>query len=355
MMKRASRGYLFAGAGYGKARDGSALRGGLFRIDRADGSVTEVTAGLPPLAEARAFAIAPGDPDHVFAGTQDGPYRSQDAGGHWERMNFPVRNAQIWSLVFHPARPDVMFAGAAPVAIYRSDDAGRSWRHLDGVVSPEHCPMRFPTRVTGIALDRARPDDIFAALEVSGVIVSRDGGQTWADVSAPLIKLAEQPHLMSRESSERDDSGMLDSHTIVVNGGTALLGVRMGIFATPDHGTSWMDFGIGQFSAPMNYCRDLIVCPHDPQVMYACQSASSRGTVGSLYRTADAGRTWTRIDHGFTARATMMSVAVDPVDPARIVCASRCGQVFETCDTGASWREYALPEGVHDVYAVACL
>ena len=89
--------------------------------------------------------------------------------------------------------------------------------------------------------------------------------------------------------------------------------------------------------------------------MYSCQSASSRGTVGSLYRTGDRGRSWQRIDHGFTARATMMSVAVDPVDPARIVCASRCGQVFETCDTGENWREYALPEGVRDVYAVACL
>jgi hypothetical protein len=28
--------------------------------------------------------------------------------------------------------------------------------------------------------------------------------------------------------------------------------------------------------------------------------------------------------------------------------------VFGTEDAGASWREYRLPEGVHDVYAVAC-
>jgi photosystem II stability/assembly factor-like uncharacterized protein len=50
----------------------------------------------------------------------------------------------------------------------------------------------------------------------------------------------------------------------------------------------------------------------------------------------------------------MMAVAVHPRDPARVYCVSRCGQVFGTEDAGASWREYPLPEGVADVYTVAC-
>jgi hypothetical protein len=50
----------------------------------------------------------------------------------------------------------------------------------------------------------------------------------------------------------------------------------------------------------------------------------------------------------------MMAVAVHPGDPARVYCVSRCGQVFGTEDAGTSWREYRLPEGVQDVYAVAC-
>jgi len=50
----------------------------------------------------------------------------------------------------------------------------------------------------------------------------------------------------------------------------------------------------------------------------------------------------------------MMAVAAHPRDPAKIYCVSRCGQVFGTEDAGASWREYPLPEGVRDVYTVAC-
>jgi hypothetical protein len=33
---------------------------------------------------------------------------------------------------------------------------------------------------------------------------------------------------------------------------------------------------------------------------------------------------------------------------------SRCGQVFGTPDGGRTWRESRLPEGVEDVYALAC-
>ena len=41
-----------------------------------------------------------------------------------------------------------------------------------------------------------RPDELYAALEINGVMRSTDGGDTWTDLSAPLIKLAEQPHLL---------------------------------------------------------------------------------------------------------------------------------------------------------------
>ena len=89
------------------------------------------------------------------------------------------------------------------------------------------------------------PDVIYAALEVSGVIRSTDGGETWTDLSAPLIKLAEAPHLKSRIGSDIDSEGMLDSHAFAVSAaapGTAFLAVRMGVFRTDDRGATWSDW-----------------------------------------------------------------------------------------------------------------
>jgi photosystem II stability/assembly factor-like uncharacterized protein len=185
------------------------------------------------------------------------------------------------------------------------------------------------------------------------VIASRDGGETWTDLSRPLIKLADQPHLKSRILSDTETEGMLDSHAVAVSGGDVFLAVRMGLFRSRDRGETWRDMEIGRFS-PLTYCRDVIVSPQNPQVMYACLSPAARSTDGSLYRSEDRGETWKRFDHDVKANATMMKATVHPTDGSRVYCVSRCGEVFGTEDAGASWREYRLPEGVHDVYAVAC-
>ena len=41
-------------------------------------------------------------------------------------------------------------------------------------------------------------------------------------------------------------------------------------------------------------------------------------------------------------------------DPHQVYCVSRSGQVFGTQDAGRTWAEHRLPDGVQDVYAVAC-
>ena len=72
----------------------------------------------------------------------------------------------------------------------------------------------FVCRVMRLAIDRARPDEIYAALEVGGAMRSLDGGETWDDCSAPLVDLAALPHLKSQIDSDTDIEGMLDGHAI---------------------------------------------------------------------------------------------------------------------------------------------
>ena len=348
---RATR--IFAGAAH-LAKEG--FRGGLFRTHPGEREWEELDNGLPELPEVHALAVHPDDPDVIFAGTQDGPYRSLDGGNTWERPDFPKGGAMIWSMAFHPTRRGVMYAGAAPVALYRSEDDGESWEKLEAARSPEHCPMGFPTRVIRICGDASVGDDVYAGLEVSGVLRSADGGDTWSDMSEGIKMLAEQPHLKSRIGSAFDSEGMLDTHALALSParpGSPFLATRMGIFQSADRGVSWRDIQVGRFS-PLTYCRDVIVSPHDARVMYACLSPAARSHDGSLYRSEDLGETWRRYDRGVKANATMMAVSAHPTDPRRVYCVSRCGQVFGTEDDGASWSEYRLPDEVGDAYAVAC-
>ena len=350
---------IFAGAGASKSPAGTITRGGLFRCDVTAGGWETLSNGLPDNLEVRAILVRPDNPDVIFAGTQDGPYRSTDGGNTWRRLDFPERGIVIWAVAQHPTRPETFYAGSAPIALWRSDDGGDRWRRLPGAISPAHCERAgFDSRVLRITIDPNRPDDIYAALEVSGVIRSTDGGETWSDMSAPLIKLAELPHLRSNVGGRHCGhcEGMLDSHATAISRDapdTVFLGIRMGLFRSDDRGVNWYDTEIGRFS-PLTYCHDVIVSSHNPRVMYVCLSPAAFSTDGSLWRSDDLARTWRRVDHGIKAGSTLMAVSEHPADPALVACVTRGGQVFGTGDAGGSWSEYPLPAGVEDVYAVAC-
>jgi len=351
---------IFAGAGQGEGKNRGKYRGGLYRRFAGDGDWQLLTNGLPEGVEVRTIAVHPHDSNVIYVGTQDGPYRSTDGGERWERLGFPDRNTVIWTMAVHPTRPNIVYAGAAPVALYRSEDGGDHWKRVPGAVSPAHCEREgFDTRTIRITVDPSAPDDIYLALEVSGVILSRDAGETWSDMSASLFKLAEQPHLQSSVGGRHCGhcEGMLDSHALAISAaapGTPFLAVRMGLFRSDDRGANWVDTEIGRFS-PLKYCRDVVVSPHDPKVMYAALSQAAFSTAGSLYRSDDLAQSWKRIDHGVQANSTVMAVAVHAHDPGRIYCVTRGGQVIGTEDAGASWSDHLLPQGVHDVYAVACI
>ena len=70
-------------------------------------------------------------------GTQNGPYRSTDQGEHWEKLNVPDHGLPVWSLLFDPRDPKVMYAGYENCEIFRSEDGGERWQQLPVTV-------RFP-------------------------------------------------------------------------------------------------------------------------------------------------------------------------------------------------------------------
>ena len=340
----------------GAARSRPETRGGLFRRAAGDDRWEPLTRGLPQETAVQAVTVHPANPDVIYLGTRSGPYRSADRGESWEWLAFP-EGVEVWSLLVHPTNQRILYAGTSPVGVWRSDDGGDTWRRLPKAVETERVKMKsFVCRVMRLAADPAHPDELYAALEVGGAMRSLDAGETWEDCSADLLKLAELPHLKSRIDSDTDVEGMLDGHALCVSAarpGQVILAVRMGLFLSPDRGASWRNMEVGRFS-PLTYARDVRVSPHDPRVLYACLSPAARSQDGSLYRSEDLGETWTRFDRGVKAETTMMALALHPMDAAQVYGVSRSGQVFGTRDGGRTWDERRLPDGVEDVYAIAC-
>jgi photosystem II stability/assembly factor-like uncharacterized protein len=330
--------------------------GGLFRQEVGGSEWRHLHDGLPDKAEVRIIAIHPQNPQMVYAGTQVGPYRSTDGGDHWDRLPFPDQGGVVWSIIFHPRDPRILYLGTAPAAVYRSDNGGDSWRRLP-IVSPVGAVrMAFAMRVIRLAIDPSQPDDLYAGMEVGGLIRSGDGGESWSDCTPALVKLADKAYLKSQLGSDTEIEGMMDTHAVAVSAaqpGFVFLANRMGLFCSPDRGESWRELEIWKFS-PFSYGRDIQVASDDPRVLYAALSPAAMSQAGALYRSQNLGQTWERFDHHVSPRRTMMAVTASPRNPKCVYGVNSIGQVFGTLDGGTTWKEYPLPAGFRNVYTVAC-
>jgi Sortilin, neurotensin receptor 3, len=202
----------------------------------------------------------------------------------------------------------------------------------------------------------ARPDEIYGALEINGVMRSTDSGESWTDCSAGLIELAERPHLKSKIVSDTTAEGMLDGHAITINPAdpdAVIIAVRMGLFRSADQGRTWKDMEVGRFS-PTTYGRDIKVSPVEPNTLYSALSVAAASHDGGLYRSDDGGVSWKRFDK-VQVHGTIMSIGLHPADSGQVYIGARYdGEVFGTRDAGKTWQAMPLPCEVQHIYSVAC-
>ena len=314
--------------------------GHIYRKEAGDDDWQELAGnGLPEGPQARVIVPHPYEPDKVYVGTQNGIYFSNDRGDHWQRGDMPEGKI-IWSLDIHPFKPDILYCGTAGCEIYRSDDGAQSWQYMSTVPSPDACDAVLPTRVLGLAMEPSHPENIFAALEISGVARSSDAGKTWEVANRDL-------------APEMD---LLDLHAVAVGGSFsdfAFISNRTGIWRTRDRGENWTNLHIENF-APIAYSRGIRVAPINVNTLYACVGVDFGGSEGGVMRTTDLGNTWERFDRGIKPSSTTFGVAINPLNYDMVYFCTRRGEVYGTDDGGDSWKGHPLPGSHTDVIAVAC-
>jgi photosystem II stability/assembly factor-like uncharacterized protein len=328
--------------------------GGMYRWADGDEEWVSITRGLPANPQVRALLVHPGNPQVVYAGTHRGVYCSDDRGDHWEALGTPRITTDVWSLAFHPQDRNVVFAGCDPCAVYRSEDGGERWKKTDtrGVVFP-HITTYMPPlgkRVIGIAADPSNPLDMYAAIEVGGLLASRDGGESWEQIlDGPYVR-----------------NNTLDLHGVQVSAaapGTVFIITQVAMFRSRSRGRHWEHVRVEEMFPGGSYCRGLLVDPGDPRTIYLAAGAGGggapRGTqeAGALFRSGDTGETWQRVDIGETPPSRMFQVAVDAAAPRHVYCCDRDGRVYGSHDGGAVWTKSQVPgemsRSLH-VYPMVC-
>jgi photosystem II stability/assembly factor-like uncharacterized protein len=330
----------------GETALGRTVRSGLYRMLDGDDQWELLTNGLPESPAIRAISIHPQQPETVFVGTQQGPYRTDDHGDHWEKVNVPDHGLPVWSILFHPRDSKVMFAGYESSEIYRSDDGGEQWQQLP-------VSVRFPEvtvapganlakRVLQMSASTSNPDELYGAIEVGGIIRTLDGGDHWDQ--------------LSHGQYVNDD--YVDMHGVLASSfhpGVILSIGRAGMFRSVDKGDHWIRVPIEVLNEKgQTYCRQIREVPGDSKTIWVAAGANFISDLGTLFRSPDGGMNWDRIDFGEQPKSTLFGLAINERNPNVMYCASSGGEVWGSHDSGDSWGTYHLPEGTDQVYCMAC-
>jgi len=156
--------------------------GGVFILTQESQRWRRVNEGLPTSSDGTAsvfaLAVAPDEAGTIFAGTDQGVFRSNDSGRHWYSADAPIPDGVagfIDALAVDPPTPSTVYAGTN-AGIFKSTDGGSHWAATDLGSGPS---------INALAIDPQHPNIVYAGTS-SGVLKSIDAGTTWTSASAGL-------------------------------------------------------------------------------------------------------------------------------------------------------------------------
>ena len=324
-----------------------ATGGGLWKTTDAGENWAPVTDGKIGSASVGAIAVSESNPDVVFIGTGetcirgnimpgDGVYRSADAGKSWTHVGF--RESQgISKIRVHPTNPDIVFVAAfgkysAPSTergVFKSTDGGKSWRKV--------LYRDDRTAAIDIAIDRTDPNVMYAAMweafrteshmssggPGSGLFKSTDGGESWQEIS----------------HAKGLPTGVVGRIGVAVSGANphrvyALVeNEKGGLFRSDDAGVTWTlvneDRAIRQRAF---YYTHVFADPRDSSVVYLQNT--------SMFRSGNAGKTTASIDNG--THGDFHDLWIDPDDNKHLVVGNDGGGAVSV-NGGAKWTAQDFP------------
>jgi photosystem II stability/assembly factor-like uncharacterized protein len=256
--------------------------------------------------------------DRIYAGTDMGVFRWDEAPARWTHLPSPMQD--VWAVAQDPRDPDVLIAGTRPAGFYRSMDAGQTWEKMHAPQMSQFSEINMgPTRVTQIAFDPMAPDTVWASVEIGGIFRSTDRGLTWV--------------LKDRGLVSNDVHGIAVIHK--PDGTSTLLATtNKGLHHSEDRGENWH---FQELASPWQYTRAVVPRADDPAVVFLCNGNGPPGNDGRLLRSRDYGRSFEDVRLPGGLNSTPWCVATHPANPLRVFVCTNLGQLFRSTDGGETW------------------
>jgi photosystem II stability/assembly factor-like uncharacterized protein len=254
----------------------------------------------------------------------------------------PWEFKRVWHVEPSLADPDMVYAGVEDAALFRSIDGGQTWQELPelrGVKGHLWQPGAGGMCLHTIVLDPSHPGRIFVAISAAGVFRTDDAGQTWRSMNRGLKSPYELPdphaevgHCVHRIAMHRSRPGVL------------FMQKHWDVMRSDDVGESWQEIS---GNLPTDFGFPIVVHAHEPDTIYVVPIKSDSEHYppeGKLrvYRSRTGGHEWEALTTGLPQRDCYVNVlrdamAVDALDPCGVYFGTTGGQVYVSADAGDSW------------------
>ena len=320
--------------------------GGVFKTTDGGSSWINVSDDFFKTGSVGAVSVAPSDPNVVYVGmgetdirgnmsAGDGMYKSTDAGKTWKHIGLG-QSQFIGDIEVHPTNDDILWVAAMGQifgedgneerGVFKSTDGGKTWKKV--------LYRNAKTGAVDIAVDPNNPRILFAGLweayrnpwemssggEGGGLFRSKDGGETWEEISKfpgmPKGLLGKIGVAVSPANSNRVWA-IIENQ----NGG--------GLFRSENGGDTW-----SRISADRNlrqrawYYSKVIADPKNENGVYVLNV--------SFLKSTDGGSTFSRIG---TPHGDHHDLWIDPNNSQRMIIGDDGGGQV-TYNGGEGWSSY---------------
>jgi photosystem II stability/assembly factor-like uncharacterized protein len=313
---------------------------------------------IGPFRGGRVNAVSgvPGQPTTFYFGSVGGGlWKTTNSGRTWKPVFDTQPIASIGAIGVAPSSPNTLYVGTGEAdmrsqitygnGVYKSTDAGRTWRHLglDGtrqigrvIVDPQNANIVFVAAL----------GHVYGPNAERGVYRTRDGGATWEKVlfkndNVGAIDLAFDP-----QDSRVIYATLWNTRRPPWSIYPPSYGPGGGVFKSVDGGTTWQPLTNGLPTEHLGRVG-LAVPPTNRRRVYAIVDAKE----GGLYRSDDAGATWTLIsgDKRIWGRGWYFcKVAADPKNADTVYVSNT--SVYRSTDAGKSWTAIKGAPGGDDYH-----
>lgn len=300
----------------------------------------------------------PQQPNVFYIGVNNGGvWKTTDYGRTWSPIFDDQPTGSIGDVAVAPSNPNVIYVASGEglqrpdlsvgTGMYKSTDAGKTWMFLG---------LKDGQQIGGISVDPTNENRVFAAVlghpygpnTERGVYRTTDGGKTWdrvlyKDENTGAVQVTidpKNPNIVYADLWAARQGPWENGEW---------QGPESGLYKSTDGGISWQKLTNGLPTVAQGLGRiGFCIAPSDPNRLYATVDAPE---LGGVYRSNDAGATWTRFsdDRRLWGRGSdFAEVKVHPTNPDVVFIADVAAWKSE--DGGKTWNDFRGAPGGDDYH-----